>query len=65
VAAADGDVIAMNVGLGADNQTRTLAQGVGFCFYSNQASDIAMLDSSAAGNMRVEFSSFPLFRAVG
>jgi hypothetical protein len=61
VAAGDGDVIAINVGLWADNQTRTLAQTVGFCFYANQASDIALLDSSAAGNMWVEFSSYPVF----
>ena len=63
VAAEDGDVIAINVGIWANNQTRTLAQTVGFCFYANQASDIAYLDSAEPGNSWVEFSSRPVFRS--
>jgi len=62
VAADDGDVIAINIGIWADNQTRTLAQGVGFAFYANQTSDIAYLDSADPGNSWVEFSSQPIFR---
>jgi hypothetical protein len=62
VAADDGDVIAINIGIWADNQTRTLAQGVGFAFYANQTSDIAYLDSADPGNSWVEFSSQPILR---
>ena len=62
IAAQDGDVIAVNVGLWADNQTRTLAQGVGFWFLGNQPTDITHIDSSALGNTWVEFSSLLTFR---
>jgi hypothetical protein len=62
VAAEDGDVIAVNLGIWADNQTRTLAQGVGFWIYADQAVDITHVDSGAPGNTWVEFSSAPIFR---
>jgi hypothetical protein len=52
-----GDVIAINVGLWANNESRSLAQGVGLLFHANQASDIAFIDTAALGNSWVEFSA--------
>ena len=51
----DGDVIAVNVGIYADNQTRTLAQGVGFYVYASHETDIAAIDTDELGNSWVEF----------
>jgi hypothetical protein len=52
-----GDVIAINVGLWANNESRSLGQGVGLLFHANQASDIAFVDTAALGNSWVEFSA--------
>jgi hypothetical protein len=59
----DGDVIAINLGLTVDNQSRSLAYLVGFNLYDNQEDDngagldIRFLDDSTLGNTWVEFSS--------
>jgi hypothetical protein len=57
----DGDVIAINVGIWANNETRSLAPGIGLYFYANQETDIAYLDTAALGNTWVEFSTPPTF----
>jgi hypothetical protein len=60
VACAAGDVIVVNVGILADNQTRTLAQGVGFYLYSEltpAVDDIAFLDTDLLGRSWVELSA--------
>jgi hypothetical protein len=53
----DGDVIAVNVGIWANNETRSLAPGIGFYFYANQDTDIGYLDTASLGNTWVEFSA--------
>jgi len=66
----DGDVIAINLGLLVDNQTRSLGYLVGFDLYDNQEGengegrDIAFLDDSALANTWVEFSSVLAFKDV-
>ena len=57
VACQDGDVIAVNVGIWANNETRSLAPGIGLYFYANRETDIGYLDSTAFGNTWVEFSA--------
>jgi hypothetical protein len=63
VACSDGDVIAINVGVWANNETRSLAPGIGLYFYANQIDDdeqpidIAYLDTATLGNTWVEFSA--------
>jgi len=59
VACQDGDVIAMNVGIYADNQSGTLAQMVGFSLDVSEGSggDIARLDDAQLGNTWVDFST--------
>jgi hypothetical protein len=55
-----GDVIAVTLGILADNQTRTLAQGVGLYLYSRltpPVTDIAAVDTDAVGRSWVEFSA--------
>jgi hypothetical protein len=60
----DGDVIAINLGLVADNQSRSLGNLVGFALYENQGGvDIGFVDDSALGNSWVEFSSELLFKS--
>jgi len=54
---AAGDVIAINIGIYCDNQSKLLAEEVGFHIYANQAQDIAFLDSSALANTWVDFST--------
>lgn len=58
----DGDVIAINVGIGANNETRNLSQGIGLYFLANRSSDIAYLDVATAANTWVEFSADLLFQ---
>jgi hypothetical protein len=53
----DGDVIAINVGLGANNQTHYLAYGIGFFVYEDQLTDIGFLDDPQLANPWVEFST--------
>ena len=62
VACDDGDVIAINVGIGANNETRNLSQGIGLYFFANRSSDIAYLDVATAANTWVEFSADLLFQ---
>lgn len=57
----DGDTIAINIGIWANNQSRTLAQGVGFYLYASQAEDIAAYDTADLGNTWVEFSQELVF----
>jgi hypothetical protein len=57
VSCEDGDVIAINVGLYADNQTKSLGQGVGFALYTNQMADISRLNDPTLANSWVEFSA--------
>ena len=57
VACHDGDVIAINVGIWANNETRSLAPGIGLYFYANQPADIGHVDTTAPGNTWVEFSA--------
>ena len=61
VACQDGDVIAINVGIWANNETRSLAPGIGLYFYANQETDIGYLDSTAFANTWVHFSTPPVF----
>jgi hypothetical protein len=51
------DVIAINIGIYCNNQSKLLAEEVGFHIYANQAQDIAFLDSSALANTWVDFST--------
>lgn len=53
----DGDIIAVNVGIYADNQTNSLAYGVGFSLYASQSIDISRLDDPQVANTWVEFSA--------
>lgn len=62
VACEDGDVIAINVGIRVNNETRSLGQGVGLFFYANQGTDIGFLDTAAPGNTWVEFSGALIFQ---
>jgi hypothetical protein len=55
-----GDVIAINLGIHADNQTGTLAQMVGFSLDGSEPVDIERLDDPQLGNTWVEFSKVPL-----
>jgi hypothetical protein len=57
VACEDGDIIAINVGLYANNQTRSLGQGVGFALYANQPADVSRLNDPQLANTWVEFSA--------
>ena len=62
VSCIDGDVIAINLGIYANNQSNSLAQGVGFALYANQPGDIAWLDDAEPGNTWVDFSALLQFR---
>jgi len=53
----DGDVIAINIGLSANNQTKSLAYGTGFYVYEHQLKDIGFLDDPQLANTWVEFST--------
>jgi hypothetical protein len=53
----DGDTLAINIGIWANNESRTLAQGVGFYVYASQTGPIAYIDTDALGNTWVEFSA--------
>ncbi len=57
VACQDGDVIAINVGIAANNQSNTLAQTVGFFLFASEAADISRLDDPMLANSWVEFSA--------
>ena len=57
IACEDGDVIAINVGLSANNQTNLLAWLVGFSLDASQSVDIGRLDDPQPGNTWVEFSA--------
>jgi hypothetical protein len=56
-ACVENDVIAINIGIYCDNQSKLLAEEVGFHIYANQAQDITFLDSSALANTWVDFST--------
>ncbi|MGQ0736112.1 MAG: hypothetical protein ACT4QD_20980 [Acidobacteriota bacterium] len=59
----EGDVIAINVGIWANNQTRQLAQIIGLSLsVDSQLTDIQHFDTDAAGNTWVEFSNGLLFK---
>ena len=62
VTCGDGDVIAINVGVWANNESRSLAPGIGLLFYANQSSDIAYEDVATFSNTWVEFSQALLFQ---
>ena len=55
-------MIAINVGIRVNNETRSLGQGVGLFFYANQGTDIGFLDTASPGNTWVEFSGSLLFQ---
>jgi hypothetical protein len=57
----DGDVIAINIGLSANNQAKTLGYGAGFYLYANQLKDISFLDDPQLANTWVEFSTPLIF----
>ena len=57
VSCQDGDVIAINIGISANNETRSLGHGIGLAFYAHRPNDIAVLDTDALGNTWVEFST--------
>jgi hypothetical protein len=57
----DGDVIAINVGIAANNQSNTLAQTVGFSVYASEAADISRLDDPQLANSWMEFSAPLIF----
>jgi hypothetical protein len=61
----DGDVIAINIGLWANNETRSLAYMVGYHFYASEETDIAHVDTSSLGNTWVEFSAALAFQPEG
>jgi hypothetical protein len=54
----DGDVIAINIGIAANNQTHALGYIVGFDVYEDQllSGDISWLDDPQLANTWVEFS---------
>ena len=59
VSCTPGDVIVVNVGVLADNDTRTVTQGVGFYVYGQfdpALADIGFLDTDALGRSWVEFT---------
>ena len=60
----DGDVIAINLGLSADNQSRSLAYMVGFALSDNQGDDIGFVDDGQPANTWVEFSTDLVFKPV-
>lgn len=62
VACDAGDVIAINIGIWANNETRSLAPGIGLDFYANKPTDIAYLDVATLGNTWVEFSAALAFQ---
>jgi hypothetical protein len=66
VACDDGDVIAINVGVWANNETRSLSPGIGLFFYANAdpPSDIAYLDVTTHANTWVEFSQNLVFQPL-
>jgi hypothetical protein len=57
VACEDGDVIAINVGIAANNQLNNLAQIVGFFLVASEPADISLLDDSQFANSWMEFSA--------
>jgi hypothetical protein len=57
VACQAGDVVVVNIGIAANNQSKSIVQSIGFHVYGNQAVDITTNNSTAAGNTWVEFSS--------
>ena len=62
VACLDGDVIAINLGIRADNQTGTLARTVGFSIHESELSDIVNFNDPALGNTWVDFSTLLEFQ---
>ena len=62
VACGDGDVIAINVGIAANNQSNTLAQSIGFSVYASEAADLSRLDDPQRANSWLEFSAPLIFR---
>jgi hypothetical protein len=57
-----GDVIAINVGIAADNHSNLLAQGIGVWLYASQVTDISRVDDPALANSWVEFSAPLIFQ---
>jgi len=57
VACQDGDVIAINVGIAANNQSNTLAQSIGFSVYASAVADLSRLDDPQIANSWLEFSA--------
>ena len=57
VACQDGDVIAINVGIAANNQSNTLAQSIGLSAYASAAADLNRLDDPQIANSWLEFSA--------
>ena len=53
----DGDVIAINLGIRADNQTGTLARTVGFAIHESEPGDIVNFNDPALLNTWVDFSA--------
>jgi hypothetical protein len=62
VSCEDGDVIAINLGIFADNQSNLLAQGVGVWVYASEAADISRVEDPAIANSWVEFSEQLVFQ---
>jgi hypothetical protein len=62
VACEHGDVIAINLGIFADNQSNLLAQGVGVWVYASEAADISRIEDPAIANSWVDFSASLAFQ---
>lgn len=57
-----GDVVAINLGIFADNQSNLLAQGVGVWVYASESADINRVDDPTIANSWVEFSAPLVFQ---
>jgi hypothetical protein len=61
IACEDGDVIAINVGIAANNQVNSLVQTAGFGLVASEAVDISRLDDPQPANSWMEFSAPLIF----
>lgn len=62
IACEDGDVIAINIGLFADNQSNLLSQGIGIWLYATETADISRVDDPLIANSWVAFSTSLVFQ---
>ena len=61
VVCGDGDVIAIKVGIAANNQSNTLAESIGFSVHGSEAADLSRLDDPQRANSWFEFSAPLIF----